>query len=257
MELQHVAVQECLQRREMGDLIRDLIARMIRSKLPKGWADGTDFDRVQAVSVGALPEPYATLALAVGKLITAEGPPPQWLPESGEDERLRSGYQRALESLSAERRKGVELGEVEPRPGDLYRSKLEPIWKQVSIYEGETVFSLQFEKVGYPLGNLFAAHWCHSEIRNGGFHQFFYNPTGVLAPEAVRGFHAMEMSENAALLSEAMGLVGTPYPRQWAARQKALPATSHFRRLDDAFFARLRAAPGEFAAAADAYARTL
>ena len=39
-----------------------------------------------------------------------------------------------------------------------------------------------------------AAHWCQSEVRNGGFHQFFTNHTGDLDnfitgnPDNVKGF---------------------------------------------------------------------
>lgn len=58
-----------------------------------------------------------------------------------------------------------------------------------------------------------------SEVSNGGFLQFFDNPTGVLAPEAVQGFHRMGISELATLLDRAMKIVGhNEYPREQEAR---------------------------------------
>jgi len=151
----------------------------------------------------------------------------------------------------------AELGEIEPQAGDLYWSKLEPIWKEISISEGEAVFLEQVSRVPRRLGDLFAAHWCQSEVCNGGFHQFFSNTTGVLAPEAMEGFRAMGMTEVAALVEEAMSVLGTPYPRDREARQAVLPPPPRFRELDERFFARVQHEADGFALAADRYALTL
>jgi hypothetical protein len=258
IQVHQILVKHCLAGHMMGDLVCDLMARSIRGELPNGWGAGTDFEHSRATQIGILPEPFATLSSELGLwLFRGEAPPRGWLPASGDDETLRRGYQRALEALPPDRRRRVELGEIEPRPGDMYWSKVEPIWKKISIYEGETVFLEQFSRVPRRLGDLFAAHWCQSEVCNGGLHQFFANSTGVLAPEAVAGFRAIGMTEVAALVEEAMRILGTSYPRDRETRQGILPRASRFRELDERFFARLQHEADGFAVAADRYALTL
>ncbi|MCW8133282.1 MAG: DUF4375 domain-containing protein [Planctomycetota bacterium] len=67
-----------------------------------------------------------------------------------------------------------------------------------------------------------AAHWCQSEVGNGGFHQFFTNPTGVLAPEALEGFESIQRPDLARLLRSAMLYFGEPFPRDQEVRIAAL-----------------------------------
>ena len=81
--------------------------------------------------------------------------------------------------MSSERR--------EFNPGELYWSLVEPISDKIEIYEGPEEFACAFAGVPRPAGLLFAAHFCQSEVCNGGFDQFFSNSTGVLAPEAIEG----------------------------------------------------------------------
>lgn len=257
VQLQEVALAHCLEQRLMLELIRDLMARSIREHLPKGWATGTDFKHSQAVSIEIFVEPYAALSAEMARLIHVDAPPRGWLPAGGDDEVLRALSQRALAALSPARRSRVELGEVEPQPGDAYRAALEPIWKLISVSAGEAMFLDQFKRAPRQLGDLFAAHWCQSEVRNGGFHQFFQNPTGVLAPEALAAFRAIGMLEAAAVLDEAMRVFAAPWPRAQAERQRVIPGAHHFRTLDTRFFAALRAGADGFEGAADRYALTI
>lgn len=69
-----------------------------------------------------------------------------------------------------------------------YWRLVEPIWDTVSIYHGPKAFLEQFEAAPEASRTLFAAHWCQSEIDNGGLYQFFCNSTGVLALEAAEAF---------------------------------------------------------------------
>jgi hypothetical protein len=75
--------------------------------------------------------------------------------------------------------------------GQLYWSLIEPVWDEIEIYSGPEEFSRTFAGVPRSAGLLFAAHFCQSEVCNGGFNQFFSNSTGVLAPEAIEGFKAI------------------------------------------------------------------
>ncbi|MBX9628533.1 MAG: DMP19 family protein [Gemmataceae bacterium] len=150
-------------------------------------------------------------------------------------------------------------------PGRRYWALVEPVWRSINIYDGPDVFLTGFRAVRPEVGHLFTAHWCQSEVRNGGFHQFFSNSTGVLAPEALAGFRAIGSAQWADILAEAVALFGDPYPRDRADRLDRLDrlmAANRGRRknrgpfyaLDDRFYHRLHAEPDRWEQAADAYA---
>ena len=104
---------------------------------------------------------------------------------------------------------------------DEYWDVVEAIWDEVSIYGSPEEFLSQFEKLSEKQKVLFSTHWTQSEIMNGGLSQFFSNPTGILAPEAVWGFEKLGMYKCAEVLSEAMKFFGREYPRLRAQRENA------------------------------------
>lgn len=105
-----------------------------------------------------------------------------------------------------------------------YWDHIEPFWETVSIYDGPEEFLLGFTEMPEHAAHLLAVHWCASEVCNGGFHQFFFNSTGVLAPEAATGFRAIGMPRTADVVVAAMESFGAPYPRDREERQDALTA---------------------------------
>ncbi|MBB4128355.1 hypothetical protein GGR77_003682 [Xanthomonas translucens] len=144
-----------------------------------------------------------------------------------------------------------------------YWSLVEPIWETVSIYDGADVFLEQYKASPDKSRILFAAHWCQSEINNGGFEQFFSNSTGVLAPEGVQAFRTIGMPQTAALIEQAMAAFGPTYPRDRDEREEALEAiwnaagddeAGPFGHLDDLFFDLVETENGGFRSAADSYA---
>jgi hypothetical protein len=150
------------------------------------------------------------------------------------------------------------------KPGAIYWSLVEPIWDSISIYDGPAVFLHQFRTARPEVGHLLAAHWCQSEVCNGGFHQFFCNSTGVLAPEALNGFLAIGLHEWARLLEEAMRFFGRSYPREREVRVQELPSASGEREkwdpffsLDEQFYEWLHAEDYRFERAADEYAKSI
>src|SRR5262249_30868263 len=152
------------------------------------------------------------------------------------------------------------MGDRSNEPGELYWSLVEPVWGKISIYDGAKTFLRQFRAVPKYVGLLFAGHWCQSEVRNGGFHQFFWNPTGILAPEASEAYHAMGIPEWAAIVDEAMQYFGKPYPREQFDRAvpertpgKKREEWDPFYSLDERFYDWLRS-DGDWCMAADAYA---
>lgn len=144
-----------------------------------------------------------------------------------------------------------------------YWSLVDPIWDKVSIYDGPDAFLGQYNSSPEASRILFAAHWCQSEINNGGFEQFFSNSTGVLAPEGVQAFRAIGMPQTAALIEQAMATFGSNYPRDRSEREDALEAiweasgndeAAPFDDLDETFFKLVESENGGFDAAADSYA---
>jgi hypothetical protein len=106
-----------------------------------------------------------------------------------------------------------------------YWSLVEPFWLPLnrSWDDGHEAFLRLHRTVAREVGHLYAAHWCQSEVCNGGLYQFFFNTTGLLAPEAAEGFRAIGLTEWAGTLAQAMAFFGSPYPRERAERQKRLP----------------------------------
>jgi hypothetical protein len=105
---------------------------------------------------------------------------------------------------------------------DKYWKIIEPIWGDVSIYDSPKDFIDQYAQLNEKQKVLLASHWTQSEIMNGGLGQFFSNPTGILAPEAVWAFEQLRMPECASILAKAMKFFGDEYPRLRSVRE------SHF-----------------------------
>jgi hypothetical protein len=88
---------------------------------------------------------------------------------------------------------------------------------------------------------VYALFWAYLEIGNGGLHQFFYNSTGYLLPEAVAGAELLGEVQLADALRAAAALIGDPYPRDRAARWQALeglpgPDDPSWDRLDEVVY---------------------
>jgi hypothetical protein len=158
---------------------------------------------------------------------------------------------------------------IEPAPAptlndaDTYFALVEPHLQRVSIYGPPQKFLVEFARTPEKPRNLLAAHWCVSEISNGGLLQLFSSSAGVLAPEALTALQALGLPENAAILAEAMKTLGPSYPRDQKRRNRVLDTVKHRRKtdnpyaaLDDRFFTALKAHPGGFDAVAATYART-
>ena len=157
-------------------------------------------------------------------------------------------------------------------PGERYWAVLDPIWDTINIDTPDT-FAQTFGAAPRSMALLYAAHFCQSEICNGGFTQFFWNSTGVLAPEAVQGFVAIGQPRVGALVQAAMSVLGASFPRDRGARQSALEALrgerdkqddsdecpryrniEEFSPMEDEFYSLLGSEAGGFETAADAYA---
>jgi Domain of unknown function (DUF4375) len=102
------------------------------------------------------------------------------------------------------------------------------LYEKVDIYNGAEKYLASISVEPYAAVIVYAAHFCQSEIHNGGLLQFFWNNTGVLAPEALEGFRVIGMPRLAAVLKGAMAKLGEPYPRDRDDRWDALLIASGF-----------------------------
>ena len=93
-----------------------------------------------------------------------------------------------------------------------YPRFLDPWYEQMNFYEGRDAWLASTERVPVEAVHLYALHWLHLEVFNGGFWQFFFNSTGVIAPEARDGFAAIGMPEVADCVTAAMTRLGDPFP---------------------------------------------
>jgi hypothetical protein len=80
---------------------------------------------------------------------------------------------------------------------------IEPAYNAVSFYDGLDVFAASMSPLTPGQRALLALHWCVAEVSNGGFDQFFLNPTGLLEPDAVEGFRRLGVLEAADLVTRA------------------------------------------------------
>ena len=194
----------------------------------------------------------------------------------GRRRHLRQGHRRVVRRATrgghadSTRRSTVRSARIvgsglTPRPGPpgtVCEKLITPLFDAVSIYDGPEVFLQQWQRAAPRARLLFAAHFCQSEVCNGGFFQFFDNSTGVLGPEAADGFAAIGQPGCAQVVREALAWFPAPYPRDRELRARCLrlglpeAAAPHtlFEALDKRFYALLDSEAGGFDAAADRHA---
>lgn len=141
---------------------------------------------------------------------------------------------------------------------DGYWTLIEEAFDKVSVHDGHAVFAKQAHEYPEHVRHLLAAHWCQSEVCNGGFNQFFGNSTGVLAQETVLGFRAIGLGEVAAHVQKGVDRFGNQYPTDRSARLRKLKGGLFSRKidcsdLDDRFYELLEQAGG-FDERANSYA---
>jgi hypothetical protein len=103
-----------------------------------------------------------------------------------------------------------------------YWDLLEPNWDRLGSYSSADDFLQIVSVFPRPIIHLYAAHFCQSEVCNGGLLQFLWNSTGIMAPEAIKGYHAIGMPLLAQVLEEAVSKFGGNYPREREKRWDAL-----------------------------------
>jgi hypothetical protein len=111
----------------------------------------------------------------------------------------------------------------------LHWAVLQPMWHELQTpYEPDP----RLHQATLGQRALYALHWLESETSNGGLHQYFWNPTGMLADEAVQGARRLRLSGYADLLTEAITTLfdSATVARDQRSRQRALDGLSDERR---------------------------
>jgi hypothetical protein len=144
------------------------------------------------------------------------------------------------------------------REGDIHEALVQEVWDKLAFFSDVDVYLEAYGRSPLVHRNVFAA-WClYSQVMNGGFHQFFYNPHGIVAPEAVVGFLGIGMPETAGVVRKAIDMFPRPYPRDRILRWDHVPEEDdgRFRWLDDEFCKVADDEAGGFLALADRYAES-
>jgi len=144
-----------------------------------------------------------------------------------------------------------------------YWQLVEPVWDSLVQWDEIPAFQSAFAATEASARTLFGAHWLYSEVCNGGFHQFYWNSTGVLAPEAADAFAAIGMPRTAEIVRRTISWFPTPYPRNRESRIELLDSHAElhpdspdpFSSFDDEFYGVVESESGGFVRAANEFAR--
>ena len=99
------------------------------------------------------------------------------------------------------------------------------------------------EIAGLPdtIANVICVELLDWQVRNGGFHQYFFNPYGIGIDGAIRGFDAMGLPQCANIARTARDRFGDNFPEDRVDRIDRVGDTGsekmNFHELDDAYFA--------------------
>jgi hypothetical protein len=119
----------------------------------------------------------------------------------------------------------------EPDDAELAWKVIAPSYDAVDIYSGPTAFLESLQPLTRGQRALLAINWCVAEVQNGGFLQFFDNPTAVVAAEAVTGLRLIGVPEAAELILAATALLNSE-PSRAGASDRAMSANNDANSLD-------------------------
>jgi hypothetical protein len=92
---------------------------------------------------------------------------------------------------------------------DLTWRVIAPAYEAVSLSDGPDALARDLASLTPGQRALLAMHWCVAETLNGGFDQFFTNPSGLLADEAIVGFERLGVPELGGILRAAREILAT------------------------------------------------
>jgi hypothetical protein len=87
-----------------------------------------------------------------------------------------------------------------------------PAYNALAIYDGAEAVARDLEQLTPGQRALLAMHWCVSETLNGGFDQFFMNPSGLLTDEVLIGLERIGVPEAAGIVWAARAVLASRPP---------------------------------------------
>lgn len=149
---------------------------------------------------------------------------PDWRPANGDDRFIVDVFQSVFGDEPGTTPGNTALVERPERftgPRS-YWDYVDFVWSRISIYHGPEVYAECIRQLPSECVQLHAVHWYTSEAYNGGFDQFFFNSTGVVAKNALEGLKRIGANEHHDLLVSAMSLLGGRYPAEQVVREGRL-----------------------------------
>ena len=92
--------------------------------------------------------------------------------------------------------------------GDV-REIIDPVWQSANIYETVKAYEYSLARFSHEQRLVHAIVWYDAEVENGGHHQFFLNPTGIVWKDALSGLEAIGLDEDVAVLKAAVQRFGS------------------------------------------------
>lgn len=86
----------------------------------------------------------------------------------------------------------------------LWWKALEVIWENANIYDGEKELEESLAPATKGQRAVYAVYFYSAEVDNGGHDQFFFNSTGLLWEEVLKGFDLLELPEFKKILEKAL-----------------------------------------------------
>lgn len=102
------------------------------------------------------------------------------------------------------------------------RDIVAPLWWSVSTDKGEEKYENDLKPFSIPQRYLFAIEWYIAEVNNGGHDQFYFNSTGIVWEDALKGFEAIGASKNVEILKESIARIGGNPSKDHMTRQENL-----------------------------------
>jgi hypothetical protein len=120
--------------------------------------------------------------------------------------------------------------------GDIY-DIIEPTRWMVDIYQNEEIYNQGLKQFTESQKNVFAIFWYKYEVDNGGHSQFFYNSTGIIWKDALKGLEKLGLNENAEVLKSATRkLGGSPSLDRTLRNEQLNNGSVDFDREDNEFY---------------------
>jgi len=112
-----------------------------------------------------------------------------------------------------------------------------PLWFGVNIYESGDVYEDCLKTFSIPQRYVFAMQWYSAEVNNGGHDQFYWNSTGIVWEDALKGFEAIKAFAIVDILKESAKRMGGSPSKNRNERQDYLDKHQVvFDDLDDLYY---------------------